>query len=74
MFSWFWRKLFVHLSLKLGVFIGRLTLYCYMFLMTYAELPENVKCMMDCEAVDILQGIKDQMVILSRDPEFRLPV
>ncbi|XP_062162495.1 DNA-directed RNA polymerases IV and V subunit 4-like [Alnus glutinosa] len=38
------------------------------------ELPENVKCMMDCEAVDILQGIKDQMVILSRDPEFRLPV
>lgn len=64
MFSWFWRKLFVDL----------LALYCYMFLMTYAELPENVKCMMDCEAVDILQGIKDQMVILSRDPEFRLPV
>jgi hypothetical protein len=74
MFSWFWRKLFVDLSLKLGVSIGRLTLYCNMFLMTYAELPENVKCMMDCEAVDILQGIKDQMVILSRDPEFRLPV
>jgi len=38
------------------------------------ELPENAKCMMDCEAVDILQGIKDQMVILTRDPEFRLPV
>ena len=74
MFSWFWRKLFVDPSLKLGVSTGRLILYCYLFLTTYAELPENAKCMMDCEAVDILQGIKDQMVILTRDPEFRLPV
>ncbi|XP_041028846.1 DNA-directed RNA polymerases IV and V subunit 4-like isoform X1 [Juglans microcarpa x Juglans regia] len=37
------------------------------------ELPENVKCMMDCEAADILQGIQDQMTILSKDPEFKLP-
>nr|POE91936.1 dna-directed rna polymerases iv and v subunit 4 [Quercus suber] len=38
------------------------------------DLPENVKCMMDCEAFDILQGIQDQLPILSKDPEFRLPV
>lgn len=38
------------------------------------DLPDNVKCMMDCEAADILQGIEDQMGILSRDPEFKLPV
>ncbi|KAM3749036.1 hypothetical protein ACB098_05G152800 [Castanea mollissima] len=38
------------------------------------DLPENVKCMMDCEALDILQGIQDQLPILSKDPEFRLPV
>ena len=47
-----------------------------MFMVAYAELPENVKCMsmMDCEAASILQGIQDQMVTLSKDPEFRLPV
>jgi len=38
------------------------------------ELPENVKCVMDCEAADVLQGIQDQMVILSKDPELKLPV
>ncbi|KAK7843213.1 DNA-directed RNA polymerases IV and V subunit 4 isoform X2 [Quercus suber] len=40
------------------------------------ELPENVKCtsMMDCEAASILQGIQDQMVTLSKDPELKLPV
>uniref|UniRef100_A0A7N2R5D0 RNA polymerase Rpb4/RPC9 core domain-containing protein n=1 Tax=Quercus lobata TaxID=97700 RepID=A0A7N2R5D0_QUELO len=38
------------------------------------DLPENVKCMMDCETLDILQGIQDQLPILSKDPEFRLPV
>uniref|UniRef100_A0A2N9EWQ7 RNA polymerase Rpb4/RPC9 core domain-containing protein n=1 Tax=Fagus sylvatica TaxID=28930 RepID=A0A2N9EWQ7_FAGSY len=26
------------------------------------ELPENVKCVMDCEAADVLQGIQDQMI------------
>ena len=47
-----------------------------MFMVAYAELPENVKCMsmMDCEAASILQGIQDQMVTLSKDPELKLPV
>ncbi|XP_019419310.1 PREDICTED: DNA-directed RNA polymerases IV and V subunit 4-like isoform X2 [Lupinus angustifolius] len=38
------------------------------------ELPENVKCLMDCEAADILQRIQDQMVNLSRDPSIKIPV
>ena len=29
---------------------------------------------MDCEAADILQGIQEQMVFLSRDPTIKLPV
>lgn len=29
---------------------------------------------MDCEAAEILQGIQDQMVILSQDPDIKLPV
>lgn len=29
---------------------------------------------MDCEASEILQGIQDQMVILSQDPDIKLPV
>lgn len=37
------------------------------------ELPENVKCLMDCEAAGILEGIQDQMVILSSDPTIKLP-
>ncbi|KAB1221644.1 Calcineurin B-like protein 3 [Morella rubra] len=40
----------------------------------FGKLPANAKCMMDCEAVDILQGIQDQMVVLSKDPEFKLPI
>lgn len=42
--------------------------------MTYAELPENIKCLMDCEAADILQGVQEQMVMLSRDPTIKIPV
>lgn len=38
------------------------------------ELPKNAKCIMDCEAADILQGIQEQMVFLSRDPSIKLPV
>ncbi|XP_037495319.1 DNA-directed RNA polymerases IV and V subunit 4 isoform X2 [Jatropha curcas] len=38
------------------------------------ELPKNAKCMMDCEAAQILQGIQEQMVLLSRDPTIKLPV
>jgi len=38
------------------------------------ELPENAKCIMDCEAEQILQGIQDQMVILSADPTIKIPV
>ncbi|XP_010688793.2 DNA-directed RNA polymerases IV and V subunit 4 isoform X1 [Beta vulgaris subsp. vulgaris] len=39
-----------------------------------AELPKNSRCVMDCEAADILQGIQEQMVFLSRDPTIKLPV
>ncbi|KAK9740321.1 hypothetical protein RND81_03G026200 [Saponaria officinalis] len=38
------------------------------------ELPKNAQCMMDCEAADILQGIQEQMVFLSRDPNIKLPI
>ncbi|KAM5588970.1 DNA-directed RNA polymerases IV and V subunit 4 [Rosa sericea] len=38
------------------------------------ELPKGAKCLMDCEAADILQGIQEQMVILSKDPTIKLPV
>lgn len=39
-----------------------------------SELPQNVKPLMDCEAAQILQGIQDQMVLLSQDPTIKLPV
>ncbi|KAK4721045.1 hypothetical protein R3W88_011278 [Solanum pinnatisectum] len=38
------------------------------------ELPANTTCLMDCEAADILQGIQDNMVVLSDDPAIKLPV
>ncbi|KAK7412758.1 hypothetical protein VNO78_04366 [Psophocarpus tetragonolobus] len=38
------------------------------------KLPENIKCLMDCEAVDILQGIQEQMVMLSRDSTIKMPI
>ncbi|CAL0309153.1 unnamed protein product [Lupinus luteus] len=38
------------------------------------ELPENVKCLLDSEAADILQRIQDQMVMLSRDSSIKIPV
>ncbi|KAL0398918.1 UNVERIFIED_CONTAM: DNA-directed RNA polymerases IV and V subunit [Sesamum radiatum] len=41
---------------------------------TAKELPPNSVCLMDCEAAEILQGIQDQMVILSQDPDIKLPV
>ncbi|XP_028755000.1 DNA-directed RNA polymerases IV and V subunit 4-like isoform X2 [Neltuma alba] len=37
------------------------------------ELPNNVKCLMNCEAADILLGIQDQMTILSKDPTIKIP-
>ncbi|EYU27635.1 hypothetical protein ABFS83_13G138300 [Erythranthe nasuta] len=37
-------------------------------------LPPNSVCLMDCEAAEILQGIQDQMVVLSQDPDIKLPV
>ncbi|CAK9149354.1 unnamed protein product [Ilex paraguariensis] len=40
----------------------------------WAELLENAKCLMDCEAVEILQGIQVQMVILSEDPAIKIPI
>ncbi|KNA06019.1 hypothetical protein SOVF_184950 [Spinacia oleracea] len=39
-----------------------------------SELPQNSQCVMDCEAADILQGIQEQMVFLSRDPTIKIPV
>uniref|UniRef100_A0A2P2JLW1 Uncharacterized protein MANES_09G085000 n=1 Tax=Rhizophora mucronata TaxID=61149 RepID=A0A2P2JLW1_RHIMU len=38
------------------------------------ELPKDAKCLMDCEAALILQGIQEQMVLLSRDPTIKLPM
>ncbi|KAI3920488.1 hypothetical protein MKX01_000827 [Papaver californicum] len=38
------------------------------------ELPKNAKCLMDCEAEAALQGIQDQLSILSRDPTIKLPL
>ncbi|KAI3973910.1 hypothetical protein MKX01_030486 [Papaver californicum] len=38
------------------------------------ELPKNAKCLMDCEAEAALQGIQDQLSMLSRDPTIKLPL
>ncbi|XP_073145740.1 DNA-directed RNA polymerases IV and V subunit 4-like [Henckelia pumila] len=38
------------------------------------ELPQNTMCLMDCEAAEILQGIQDQMIMLSQDPDLKIPV
>ncbi|KAJ9180780.1 hypothetical protein P3X46_008988 [Hevea brasiliensis] len=38
------------------------------------EIPKNAKCLMHCEASQILHGIQGQMVLLSRDPTVKLPV
>ncbi|KAI8524855.1 hypothetical protein RHMOL_Rhmol13G0182000 [Rhododendron molle] len=38
------------------------------------ELPKNAKCLMDCEAADILLGIQEQMVVLSEDPTIKIPI
>ncbi|KAL6992923.1 hypothetical protein U1Q18_011039 [Sarracenia purpurea var. burkii] len=38
------------------------------------ELPKDAKCLLDCEAADILQGIQEQMVILSEDPTIKIPI
>ncbi|KAI3740979.1 hypothetical protein L2E82_31454 [Cichorium intybus] len=37
------------------------------------EIPENVTCLMDCEAAQILQGIQEHMVLLSKDPSIKIP-
>uniref|UniRef100_A0A251VL01 Putative RNA polymerase II, Rpb4 n=1 Tax=Helianthus annuus TaxID=4232 RepID=A0A251VL01_HELAN len=37
------------------------------------KLPENAKCLMNCEAAQILQGIQDHMVLLSKDPTIKIP-
>ncbi|XP_074269971.1 DNA-directed RNA polymerases IV and V subunit 4-like [Silene latifolia] len=39
-----------------------------------SELPKNAQCVMDCEAADMLLGIQEQMVFLSRDPTIKLPI
>lgn len=38
------------------------------------ELPKNAKCLMDCEAADILEGIQEHMIILSEDPTIKIPI
>ncbi|PON90328.1 RNA polymerase II, Rpb [Trema orientale] len=37
------------------------------------ELPKDAKCLMDCEAADILQSIQERMVLLSKDPTVKIP-
>ncbi|XP_060673079.1 DNA-directed RNA polymerases IV and V subunit 4 isoform X2 [Ziziphus jujuba] len=38
------------------------------------ELPKNAKCLMACEAAEILEGIQDRMTTLSKDPSIKIPV
>nr|GMD45674.1 DNA-directed RNA polymerases IV and V subunit 4 [Ipomoea batatas] len=38
------------------------------------EIFGNTKCVLDCEAAEILQGIQERMVVLSEDPTLKLPV
>jgi len=38
-----------------------------------SELPKNAKCLMDCEAAQMLHAIQEQMVLLSRDPTIKIP-
>ncbi|XP_031103656.1 DNA-directed RNA polymerases IV and V subunit 4-like [Ipomoea triloba] len=38
------------------------------------EISGNTKCLLDCEAAEILQGIQEQMVVLSEDPTLKIPV
>lgn len=38
------------------------------------DLPENVTCLTDCEAAQILEGIQEQMVVLSEDPTIKIPI
>ncbi|RWR95029.1 DNA-directed RNA polymerases IV and V subunit 4 isoform X1 [Cinnamomum micranthum f. kanehirae] len=37
------------------------------------ELPKNSKCLMDCEAAVILQGVQEQLGILCQDPAIKIP-
>lgn len=43
-------------------------------LWSFAELPENAKWLMDCEAFEILEGVKAHMAVLSEDPSIKIPV
>ncbi|KAF8100781.1 hypothetical protein N665_0217s0008 [Sinapis alba] len=43
-------------------------------LKTDKELPENAKYLMDREDFEVLQGIKEQMAVLSEDPSLKLVV
>ncbi|KAL3521793.1 hypothetical protein ACH5RR_014627 [Cinchona calisaya] len=38
------------------------------------ELAKDTKCLMDCEAAEIFQGIQDKMVIISADPAIKISV
>ncbi|KAG9448512.1 hypothetical protein H6P81_008477 [Aristolochia fimbriata] len=37
------------------------------------ELPKNARCLMDCEAADILQKIQEHVCVLSDDPTIKVP-
>ncbi|TXG69819.1 hypothetical protein EZV62_004754 [Acer yangbiense] len=37
------------------------------------ELPNNAKCLMDCETAHILEGIQEHMIVLSSDPTIKIP-
>ncbi|CAN8267048.1 unnamed protein product [Cochlearia groenlandica] len=43
-------------------------------LKTEKDLPENAKCLMDCEAFEFLEGIKEHIAVLSEDPSIKIPV
>ncbi|KAH7674317.1 DNA-directed RNA polymerase II subunit RPB4 protein [Dioscorea alata] len=37
------------------------------------DLPKDAKVLMDCEATEILEGIQDHLLVLSRDPDIKMP-
>lgn len=37
------------------------------------ELPKNAKCLIDCEAAVILQGVQEHLTVLSEDSAIKMP-
>lgn len=51
-----------------------MVLVIWSFDWSFVDLPKNAVCMMDCEAFEILEGIKGHLVGLSEDPSIKIPV